>query len=178
MQWMAVLVGGGVAAGILQYQLNTRRFLARYGDDFREYNNAAFRETVEPCADEHFTFVTRLADEFESKKGQRAIFVQTLGEGSAIQHINQNGTFSARGPYFISWRTSNWRRTGRRHLVKVQRGRGGWGFKLDHYNQKGVIRERGVAILEYATTRYPPVNIRDFVSIKKGLVTHGSKRGE
>ncbi len=60
-------------------------------------------------------YVTRLAAEVESKKGQKAILVQTLERGTAVHHINQNGTSSAKDPYFVSWRSGNWRHTGRTH---------------------------------------------------------------
>jgi hypothetical protein len=163
MQWMALVFGGGAALGIAVYRINTRRLMARYGDALRAYNSAAFTPVVEPSHDEHFEFVARLAPELKSKKGQRAIAVMTQDGGSnAIHHINQNGTFSAKGPYFISWRSGNWQPTKTTHLVKVLRGKGGWGFKPDHYNQQGIIREKGVAVLEYATAKYSPVTIRQF----------------
>jgi hypothetical protein len=166
-QWIIILAGGSLALGILAHRLNTRRLLARYGSEFHAYNAAAFGEVIEPSPHEHFNYVTRLASELESKKGQRAISVLTLGPGTAIQHINRDGTFSAKGPYFISWRTQNWRHTGKRHLVKVLRGKGGFGFKPDHYKQDGIIREKGVAIVEYGTAHYPPLSIRDYVANRR-----------
>jgi hypothetical protein len=162
MLWVAVVFGGGAALGIAVYRINTRRLMARYGDALRAYNGAAFSPVVESSPDEHFEFVTRLAPELKSKKGQGAVSVLTLGNGTAIHHINQNGTFSAKGPYFISWRSSHWQLTKTTHLVRVLRGKGGWGFKPDHYKQDGIIREKGVAILEYATAKYSPVTIREF----------------
>jgi hypothetical protein len=152
---MGLLIGVSVAIGIGVYRLNTNRLMARYGDAFVAYNGAAFTPVVEPSPQEHFEYVTRLAREIISKKGQRAISVIPLGTGTAIHHINQDGTFSAKGPYFISWRSANWRLTKTTHLVRVFRGKGGWGFKPDHYKQTGIIREKGIAILEYATTKYP-----------------------
>lgn len=173
--WVILLIGGGVALGIVVYRLNTRRLTLRYGDAFRSYNNAAFSPVIEPSPDEHFVYVTRLASEITSKKGQRAISVQTLGSGPAIQHINQNGTFSARGPYFISWRSGNWQATGATHLVKLLRGKGGWGFKPDHYKQDGIIREKGIAILEYETKKYPPISIREFAEHQARLMQLDSR---
>jgi hypothetical protein len=162
MQWIALVFGGGAAFGIAVYRINTRRLMARYGDALRAYNSTAFTPVIEPSSDEHFELVIRLAPELKSKKGQCAISVVTQGNGTAIHHINQNGTFSAKGPYFISWRSGNWRPTMTTHLIKVFRGKGSWGFKPDHYNQDGIIREKGVAVLEYATAKYSPVTIRQF----------------
>ncbi len=149
---------------ILNYRRNTRRLLAQHGEQFRNYNDKAFRETIEPSPDERFQYVTRLAQELQSGKGQRAVPVGTLG-GFAIHHVNQDGSFSARGPYFISTRSRNWRSTGQTHLIKTVRGKGGNGFKPDHYKQDGIIREKGVQIVEYATKRHPPVDIRDFARL-------------
>jgi hypothetical protein len=162
MQWMAIVLGGGAAFGIAVYRINTRRLMARYGDALRAYNSAAFTTVVEPSPDEHFEFVTRLAPELKSKQGQCAISVMTQGNGTAIHHTNQNGTFSTKGPYFISWRPGNWQPTKTMHLVKVLRGKGGWGFKPDHPKQDGIIREKGLAVIEYATAKYSPVTTRQF----------------
>jgi hypothetical protein len=161
-----LVIAGVVAYGILAYKRSTQRLTVLYGEELRAYNAAAFTEIVEDSPDEHFSYVTRLAREVESKRNQRAIPVQTLERGTAIHHINQNGTFSAKGPYFISWRSGHWRETGRVHLVKVLRGKGSWGVAPDHYNQRGVIKEKGVLILEYNTERYPPLDIRDFARRK------------
>src|SRR6185437_7575266 len=164
MQWVSlVVIGALVVYTVLRYRHNTEKLLSKYGDELRAYNRAAFEEVVEESPDEHFSYVTRLATEIESRRGQRAVFVQSVDGGTAIQHINQNGTFSAKGPYFVSWRSQNWHPTGRRHLVKVLRGKGRWGVKPDHYNQRGIIREKGIAVLEYETERHPPLDIRDFV---------------
>jgi hypothetical protein len=163
--WLGLLIGGAaVAATVAYYGRDTDRLMERYGDAFRAYNSAAFTPIVDPSPHEHMEYVTRLAAELISKKGQRAIAVMPREPGNAIHHVNQDGTFSAKGPYFVSWRSGNWRRTGSTHLVKVLRGKGSWGFKPDHYKQTGLIREKGVAILEYATTRYAPVSIREFVA--------------
>src|SRR5450631_1913997 len=106
MQWGWLLLGGGVACGVAVYRINTRRLMERYGDAFRAYNSAAFTPVIEdPKPEERFYFVTRLAPELQSRKGQRAVSMLTQDGGSAIHHINQNGTFSAKGPYFISWRS-------------------------------------------------------------------------
>jgi hypothetical protein len=164
MLWLGLFTGASVGAGIVIHRLNTRRLMARYGEAFCAYNNAAFAPIVEPSPQEHFEHVTRLASEIISENGQRAIYVQPLGTGVAIHHINKDGTFSAKGPYFISWRTRNWRLTTTTHLVKVMRGQGGWGFKPDHYKQTGIIRERGIAILEYATAKHAPLSIREFAA--------------
>jgi hypothetical protein len=162
MQWMALVFGGGAAFGIAIYRINTRRLKARYGDALRAYNAAAFTPVVEQSPEEQFDYVTRLAPEIKSKKGQCAISVMTQDNGTAIHHIDQTGAFSAKGPYFISWRSGNWQPTKTTHLVKVLRGKGGWGFKPDHPKQDGVIRERGVSVLEYATKKYAPLTIRQF----------------
>jgi hypothetical protein len=131
--------------------------------NFEHTTGLHLQRSLKSPPDEHFSYVTRLATEIVSRRGQKAVFVQSVDGGTAIQHINQNGTFSAKGPYFISWRSQNWRPTGRRHLVKMLRGKGGWGVKPDHYNQSGIIREKGIAVLEYGTERHPPLDIRDFV---------------
>lgn len=157
---------GTVTWIVLAYRRNTRRLMALYGDEYRAYNSHAFRDIVEPSPKDGFEFVTRLATEVASRKGQRAIIVRCLERALAIHHINRDGTFSAKGPYFVSTYTGNWRRTGKKHLVKLLRGKGGWGFSPDHYNQTGVISERGVAVLEYDTSRFAPVTIREFVSLR------------
>jgi hypothetical protein len=154
-----------VLAVVINYKRNTRRLLALYGEQFRNYNEKAFVESIEPSPDERFQYVIRLAAELQSAKGQRAVSVRIGGAGFAIHHINQNGTFSAKGPYFVSMYTRNWRSTGQTHLIKTVRGKGGYGFKPDHYKQDGVIREKGVQILEHGTQRYPPIDIRDFARI-------------
>jgi len=155
-----VLIGASVGAGYIVYSLNTRRLMARYGEELRVYNSGAFTPLVEASPHQHFDYVTRLAAEMISRKGQRAISVMTVG--LAIHHINQDGTFSAKGPYFVSWRSSNWQFTGRTHLVKVLRGQGGRGFKPDHSKQRGNIHERGIAVIEYPTTKYYALTIRQF----------------
>jgi hypothetical protein len=119
-----LLVLGSSAYAVLTYRRTTRRLMTLYGDEFRAYNAAAFKEIIEESPNENLNYVTRLATEVESKKGQQVNFVHS-SDGAAIHHINQNGTFSAKGPYFVSVRSNNWRRTGRLHLVKVMRGRGG-----------------------------------------------------
>jgi hypothetical protein len=121
----------GVSLGILRYRRTTRRLLATYGEEFRAYNASAFTELIEEIPDERCHYVTRLAAEIESRKGQKAVRVLSP-DGAAIHHINQNGSFSSKGPYYISARSGNWKPTGRRHLVKVLRGKGGHGFKPDH----------------------------------------------
>ena len=140
------------------------QLMNQYGEKLRAYNAGAFKEIVQDSGDPHYEIVTRLAVEMQSSKGQKAILIKT--NGAAIHHINQNGTFAAKGPYFISGYTRNWNRTGVVHLVKVMRGKGGRGFPPDHYNQTGAISERGIEIVEYNTRRYPPMDIREFVDKK------------
>jgi hypothetical protein len=71
------------------------------------------------------------------------------------------GTFSAKGPYFISWRSGNGSHEDKAPRQSPSRERQ-LGFKPDHYNQDGVIREKGVAVIEYATKKCAPVTIRQF----------------
>lgn len=148
-----------VAAAILR---SYRRVKRLYGAAQAAYNAEAFKEIVEAGADARFELVTRLASELESKKGVKAIAVRTSSYGAAIHHINQNGSFSAKGPYFVSRYSNNWRCTGATHLVKVLRGKGRWGFAPDHYNQTGVVLEKGVAIVEYNTEQHDQLDIWDF----------------
>jgi hypothetical protein len=161
-----------VACGIFMHQRNTRRLTTLYGEELHAYNAAAFTEITEDSPEEHFSYVTKLAAEVESTKGQKAIVVRTSEYGTAVHHINQNGTFSAKGPYFVSWRSGNWHGTGKTHLVKILPGKGSWGVAPDHYNQRGIISERGVAILEYNTAKYPPLNVRDFADQKARQLSH------
>jgi DNA invertase Pin-like site-specific DNA recombinase len=168
MGWIAALsvLVASILVWIL-YRQGTKRLLELHGAEFKAYNETAFREIIEDSPEKNFLRVTRLARELESRRGQRAILVPALERGTAIHHINQNGTFSAKGPYFVSWRSGNWKHTNRVHLVSVLRGKAGWGFKPDHYEQIGVIREKGVAVLEYGTSRHPPLTIRDFARLQR-----------
>jgi hypothetical protein len=148
-----------VAAAILR---SYRRLKRLHGAAQAAYNAEAFKEVVEAGPDARYDLVTRLASELERKKGVKAIAVRTSSYGVAIHHINQNGSFSAKGPYFVSRYSHNWRRTGATHLVKVLRGKGRWGFAPDHYNQTGVILEKGAAIVEYNTQQHGQLDIWDF----------------
>lgn len=163
------LLALGAAAIVRSY----RRLKKLYGEAQAKYNAEAFTEIVEPGPDERYELVTRLAPEIVSKKGVKAIGVRTSSRGVAIHHINQNGTFSAKGPYFVSRYSYNWRRTGVTHLVKVLRGKSRWGFAPDHYNQTGVIVEKGVAIVEYNTHRHGRLDIWDFAE-KIGKAQQGA----
>ncbi len=89
------------------------------------------------------------------------------GGGLALYHINKNGTFSAKGPYYVSPYSLSWRLSGRTHLIRVLRDKKGWGFQPDHYNQTGVISEKGVAVLEYDTDKYFPSGLYDFVEMQQ-----------
>lgn len=143
------------------YLVYRRYLLSKYGKALEEYNSNAFKDIMEATEDKRFNFVTRLASEVESKKGIKAIFVRST-QGCAIHHINKNGTFSARGPYFVSRSHPNWRVTGRKLLVKVVRGNNGRGFRPDHYDQTGIIEEMGVEILEYDTKKHYCIGIHEF----------------
>jgi hypothetical protein len=178
-EWIPLLaVAALIAIGSLLYRSRTLQLLERYGTEFKTYNDAAFRQIVEESPDANFQFVTRLASEVQSKRGQRAILMPCLDRGTAVQHINQDGTFSAKGPYFVSLQSGRWKLTGSRHLVKVIRGTRSGGFKPDHYKQSGFILEKGVAILEYGTNRYPPVKIREFVKLHRSLRSADSQKQE
>jgi hypothetical protein len=157
-------VGFGIAA---VWWLSHRRNLRIHGEAWRRYNTGAFRPITEPSPDERFEYVTRLADELTTPKGQRAVSMKG-DQGWAIQHINKNGTFAKRGPYYVSMYRGTWRPTGRRLLIRTLRGkRGGHGFKADHYDQQGIVYERGEAVLEYDTQRYPEVSLSDFVQMQR-----------
>jgi hypothetical protein len=155
-----IALGIGVAC-----LLRRRMHLRVYGDAWRRFNAGAFREIVEPSPDERYCFVTRLAAELTTSKGQCGVSMRSDG-GWAIHHVNKNGTFSKRGPYYVSSYRGTWRATGRNLLVKTVRGNKAWGFRPDHYKQNGIIYEKGVAVLEYATHRYAPVSLGDFVAMQ------------
>lgn len=155
-----------IAAALSYWLVSYLRLRKRFGAALVAYNAGAFVDVIEPAADERFVYVTRLAREIESKKGVLAIVVPTQSSGMALHHINKNGTFSTKGPYYVSRHSHNWRVTGKTHLVKVLRGKRGWGFKPDHYNQTGTISEKGVAILEYNTDKYFPLGLYDFVELQ------------
>ena len=163
----ALFIVGIAAAAVGLRIFSNKKLRVRYGEAHAAYNAAAFSEILEPCADDRFLYVTRLAEEIESTKGVKALAVATFERGLAIHQIHKDGTFAKKGPYFIRWNSRNWRRTGVVHLVKVFRGTRGFGFAPDHYNQRGVIREKGVAILEYNTCRYRPLTLREFASQKR-----------
>jgi len=166
----SVLVIAGIAAVVGYNIYSYRRLKSQFGEALVAYNAGAFIELVELHPDERVTYVTRLAPEIESKKGVKAVSMAPIGGGLAIHHINKNGTFSKKGPYFVRWgHPSNWRSTGSTHLVKVIRGKGGNGFPPDHYKQTGIIREKGVAILEYGTKRYRALSLREFADRQKAL---------
>ena len=133
------------------------------GADFAKYNEGAFREVRTDSTDPRFWTIERLAMEVASKSGQLAVAV--TADGTALHHINRNGTFSKKGPYYVSRQTRHWRPTGRRHLIRTQRGKGGWGFQSSNPGQGAGIHEMGVAVLEYDTKRYPPVTIWDYPAI-------------
>jgi hypothetical protein len=148
-------------AALGYYFYSHKRLKARYGEALAAYNSGAFNEIIEPSPDERFVCVTRLGREVESNKGVKAILMAAQGRGIALHQINKNGTFSTKGPYFVSWYSRNWRLTGATHLVKVLRGKG-WGFPPDHYHQNGRITEKGVSVLEYNTSRYRPLGLSEF----------------
>jgi hypothetical protein len=140
-----------------------RRLMAALGADFAKYNEGAFKETRVDSSDPRYWMIERLALEFRSKAGQLAVSV--AADGAALHHINQNGTFSKKGPYYVSRRTRNWRATGRSHLIRTFRGKGSWGFQSSNPGQGAGIHEMGIAVLEYDTKRYPPVDIWDYSTI-------------
>jgi hypothetical protein len=140
-----------------------RRLMATLGADFARYNEGAFKEVCVDSNDPRYWMVDRLGNEVRSKAGQLAVPV--AADGAALHHINQNGTFSKKGPYYIPRQTSNWRPTGQRHLIRTFRGKSNWGFQSSNPGQGAGIREMGIAILEYNTKRYPPVDIWDYSTI-------------
>jgi hypothetical protein len=154
-------------AALCYWLFSYRRLKKLHGAALAKYNAGAFKEVVEPGPDENFVYVTRLARELESRKGVLAIAMPTPSGGVALHHINKNGTFSSRGPYFVSRLSHNWRLSGRRHLVKVLRGKNGCGFEPDHYNQSGIITERGVAVVEYDTPEYGSLGLYAFVEVQR-----------
>lgn len=157
-----LLVAAFIAAAVGYSTYSYRKLNARYGVALAEYNSQAFKELIEPSPEGRYLYVTKLASEVTSIKGVKAVPMVTQSRGTALHQINKDGTFSTKGPYFVSWRSGNWGVTGTTHLVKVLRGKQGWGFKPDHYKQDGLIIERGVAILEYNTKRYRPLGLREF----------------
>lgn len=140
-----------------------RRLMATLGADFAKYTEGAFKEVCVDSEDPKFWRVERLASEVRSKTGQLAVAV--AADGVAFHHINQNGTFSKKGPYYVSRQTNRWLPTGRRHLIRTYRGKKGWGFQSSNPGQGAGIREMGIAVLEYDTKRYPPVDIWDYSTI-------------
>jgi hypothetical protein len=163
-----------VTVAIFVHVRNTRRLTTLYGEELHAYNTTAFKEVTEDSPEEHFIYVTKLATEVASTRGQKAILVGTSENGTAIHHINQDGTFSAKGPYFISWRSGNWHRTGKTHLVKVLRGKGSWGMAPDHYNQGGSSMREDWLFLSIIR-----LNIRHSTFVnsltRKLVVWHGNK---
>lgn len=150
-----------------------RRLMAEIGADFAAYNAAAYKTQFRPADDDRFTVVERLASEMQSKAGQLAVLVES--QGRALHHINKDGTFSKKGPYFVSRHTHNWKVTGRKHLIRSIVGKGSWGFESSNPGQRGGgIRERGIAVLEYDTPRYPPVDIWGYEHIHKRRATLNS----
>lgn len=161
-----LIIGCAIALLFAWRGWRKHQLLQKLGPAFERYNSGAYRPIRRPSEDKNFETVDRLARELQSRNGQLGIAVESGGRGAALHQINKNGTFSSRGPYFVSRQATNWHLTGRTHLVRCVRGYRGWGFESSNPNQAGgVITERGVAVLEYDTKKYSPVDIWDFAEI-------------
>jgi hypothetical protein len=175
-----LIVGLAVGAIITVLVVASRRERLRaYGDAWRQYNAGAFHTTVEASHDERFEIVTRLADELTTGKGQLAVSMKG-DRGWALHHVNKNGTFAKRGPYYVSMYRGTWQPTGRKLLIRTLRGKKRFGFHPEHYLQRGIVYEKGLAVLEYGTQRYPPMSLGEFVAMqrrnKHERELHGSRR--
>lgn len=158
-----LIIAGLLVAGVAFYAYWRRKMQDRFGEAHAAYNANAFQEVVSPSPDERYVYVTRLATEYETKKGIRAVMMASTRRGIALHQINKDGSFSAKGPYFVSWYSRNWHPTGNTHLIKVLRGKGRWGFSPDHYNQTGHITEKGICIVECNTKLNRPLTLDEFI---------------
>jgi hypothetical protein len=172
----ALLLIAAMACGLFVWRRMRKRYLLRrFGPDFEEYNRTAFRKRVVPSGDPRIEVLERLAAELCSRRGQLAIEVKVQGYGMALHHINKDGTFSARGPYFVSIHSRNWTPSKRVHLVRCIRARGGGGFRSSNPTQtNGLIAERGDAIIEYDTKKHPPVDIWAYAQMRESALSTSS----
>lgn len=151
-----------IAVIYYSYQLRQNFLYKKYGKYLKLYNKNAFN-TIKEDETKDSLILIRLADEIESSGGKKGVAMLSYDRygGTPIHEINNNGTFSARSPYFISRNNISWKRTGKRHLVKTLVSKNFYGFKTSNQHP-GVTKEIGLAILEYNTNKYPPITLSDF----------------
>jgi len=129
----------------------------KYYRDWQAYNAQAFHPTREPIENMRGHYrVRRVASEWISKSGKRAIMLHHGGMGFVVHEINADGSFSKKGPYYIRIRPFIWAPTGRTHLVATEVGPG---FKTAN-PRGGTTTERGLRIEESDTREYAPVTLR------------------
>ncbi|MGE4297733.1 MAG: hypothetical protein AB7E47_06860 [Desulfovibrionaceae bacterium] len=133
------------------------------------YNELAFCSTTEPTNDSRIISQFRLTEELVSSRGIRAISVNTGRPYScAIHQFNKNGSFSTKSPYYISYRSGNWRISGIRHIVQLHISKdNNYGFEVSGVNS-GVVREIGVRVIEYDTKQHMALNLKDISRALKG----------
>jgi hypothetical protein len=136
--------------------LDRRKKIAeKYSAAWRLYEveNGFLESTVNFSRDgKTFSYVTRIASEFEHKNGRRGIGCRA--KGFAIHEINVDGSFSKRAPYFVR-RTHprKWNPTGRQHVVEFVTYPAGH-FPSSNPNQtNGEIFEIGNRVIEFDTQK-------------------------
>jgi hypothetical protein len=163
MSWWFVSYGcAGVAVLYVfvdRHVLQPRRDRAQYGADWEAYNLAAFTpQVVRGAASGAPQIRRRVGVELRSTGGRVAVRMASAS-GIVVHEFNRDGSFSARGPYFVKLRPCVWGETGERHLVDVQLG-----LVYTSNPNGGEAKERGIQIVELATPRHAPVPLRDYAA--------------
>ena len=153
-----------VVGGFLMYR-QKQSLLKIYSLQWIEYNKYAHVTTRYPYEqNSDYEVVVKMAREVVTSKGQLAVIVR-CNRGLAIQHINVNGNFSKKGPYFISRGSGNWNLTGRNHIIKVLSSKWLANIKSSNPYQDEGILETGLSIVEFDTKEYFKLDIYDFVKL-------------
>jgi hypothetical protein len=142
------------------------RAAKRLGDEYDRYAAGAFKP-IDRILDNGSSVIIRVAPEVVSKSGRRALLLDAPKQwdgrprSTVVHEFNKNGTFSARGPYFISWYRGNWTQTGRKHLVEIMRAPKGRGFTASNAGG-GSIPEIALRVVEWNTDKYHAVPPRNY----------------
>lgn len=151
-------------AALHTYVLTPARWRKQYGSDWQSYNAEAFHPQRISSDNPHRYSLHRVAEELQSDSGRLAVSLHHgQGSGIVVHELNRDGTFSARGPYFIKRSPCIWAPTGRHHIVEVEVFTAG--FKTTNPSG-GRSNEVGRRVLELNTGAHRPLTLREYGTMR------------
>ena len=160
---MWITIGFGLlllCALVYDWIITPMRWRREYLEDWKKHLAGAFHPTQMLInGNRHHYYLRRVADEWISTSGKRAVRLHHGGSGMVVHELRADGSFSERGPYFVKLRPLIWAPNGRRHIVDVEIGPGE--FRTSNPSG-GYSRERGVRVIEQNTASYAPLTLQEY----------------